>query len=262
MMHFRKLLNVLTYGSIVFKSVPSRLFFGTTTRFWNANLVPYFRLLTTPKIHSRTHEILGTEGYLKVKTNLDYIFWKSLVQKYRIAIEDPKISYLTKNGMTKRLENPIEILGHDTINLILNDKKIQEVINGYWGRKFNLKEVNAWRNFPAKTNEYVYSNFWHMDDVSYTSLRIFCYLSDGINKHSGATRITSIPISSMLVKSFKFLHTSIDGHFKGGEKFSYSYLDGNIGDVFIFSADRCLHAATAIEIQKPRDMLELVIDIH
>jgi len=261
-MNFKKLINVLAYGSMVIKSIPSRLFFGTTTRFWAANVVPYCRLLMTPKIHPRTHEALGSEGYLKVAPILDFDFWNSLVQKYRTAIENSEMSYLTKNGKTRRLDKPIEILGSDSINLILNDKKIQDVINGYWGREFHLKEVNAWRNFPAKINEYVYSNFWHMDDVSYTSLRIFCYLSDDINKHSGATRITSIPISNKLVKSFKFLHTSIDGYFKGGEKFSYSYLDGNIGDVFIFSADRCLHAATAIESQQPRDMLELVIDIH
>lgn len=261
-MHSQKLINIITYGFMVVKSVPSRFFFGTTTRFWAANVVPFFRLLKTPKNYPRTHETLESKGYLKVESTLDLNFWNSLVKKYRTALEDPKKSYLTKNEKTRRLENPLEILGHESINLILNDEKIQEVINGYWGRKFHLKEVNAWRNFPAKTNDYVYSNFWHMDDVSYTSLRIFCYLSDGINKHSGATRITSIPISNKLVKSFKFLHTSIDGNFKGREKFSYSYLDGNIGDVFIFSADRCLHAATAIESQKPRDMLELVIDIH
>ena len=261
-MHLKKLINLLTYGSLVVKSVPSRLFFGTTTRFWSVNVVPYFRLLATPKIYPMSLGILGSEGYVKVETNLDFNFWNSLVQKYRSAIENSKISHLTTNGKTRRLDNPIETLGLDTVNSILNDKKIDDVISGYWGRKFYLKEVNAWRNFPAKTSEYVYSNFWHMDDVSYTSLRIFCYLSDGINKHSGATRITSISNSNKLVKSFKFLHTSIDGYSKGGKNFSYNYLDGNIGDVFIFSGDRCLHAATAIETQIPRDMLELVIDIH
>lgn len=260
-MKLNKIINGIGYVAKIFQSIPSRIFFGTTTRFWAANVYPYCRLLMIPQRYSLTSKSLRADGYLKVNTALDFNFWNSLVTKYTQAMESPDKSYLTKNEKTRRLIDPKNILGPDSINLILQDDKILDAVNGYWGREFRLKEVNAWRNFPATTGEYVYSNFWHMDDVSYTSLRVFCYLSSNINKNSGATRIANIHTSKKLVRMFKFLHTSIDGFRREEEGFPYTYLDGNIGDVFIFSADRCLHAATSIKNNQPRDMLELVIDL-
>jgi hypothetical protein len=99
-----------------------------------------------------------------------------------------------------------------------------------------------------------------MDDVSLTSLRIFCYLSSNINRNTGATRIVSIPQTKKAVRSFRFIHTSIDGNSNKDGKIQYEFLEGGIGDVFVFSADKCLHAATSILTNQPRDMLELVID--
>lgn len=251
----------IIYLWLILKSIPSRYLFGTVTRFWIVNFLPSIRLLKTSKIKSNQQSQLWTKGYIKLLLELPTDFWIKLRENYSSAIEDDKKSFLTANKKTRRIKNPVDILGQDLIFQILEDVSLKNLLVDYYGGEFSLLEVNAWRNFPADINEYVYSNFWHMDDYSITSLRVFCYLSENITHHSGATRIVSIPDTKKAIQQFKFIHTSIDGAQEKSDKFPYIYLNGTLGDVFVFSADRCLHAATAILNNKPRDMLELVVDL-
>jgi hypothetical protein len=251
----------MTYLWLILKSIPTRYLFGTVTRFWVVNFLPSMRYLKTSKAKANQASELWTKGFIKPSLQLPTDFWIKLKENYSSAIEDDTKSFLTANQKTRRIKNPVDSLGRDLIFQILEDASLKNLLVDYYGGEFSLFEVNAWRNFPADMSQYVYSNFWHMDDYSFTSLRVFCYLSEDITQNSGATRIVSIPETKKAIRQFKFIHTSIDGAQEKGGKFPYIHLNGTLGDVFVFSADRCLHAATAILNNKPRDMLELVVDL-
>ena len=251
----------IIYSWAILNSLPSRYLFGTVTRFWIVNFTPSMRFLNVSKNKSNRQSLLWTKGFIKPLLELPSAFWLKLRENYLSAIENDTKSFLTANKKTRRIRNPVESLGKDSILSILEDKSLKNLLVDFYGGEFSLLEVNAWRNFPADLNQYAYSNFWHMDDFSITSLRIFCYLSEDITESSGATRIVSIPDTKKAIRRFRFLHTSIDGVQAKKDKFPYIHLNGTMGDVFVFSADRCLHAATAILNNKPRDMLELVVDL-
>lgn len=241
-------------------SIPSRFLFGTITKFWKVNVIPIARFIYKNKKFLNKNSILYQKGFVKLDAGLPATFWNDLHAKYVSVMNDASLSTFTKNGKTKRIKDPVASLGQSLIAEIINSPAIKNVLHDYYRGDFEIKEVDAWRNHPAKPEEYVYSNYWHMDDYSYTSLRVYCYLTDHIAEDSGATRVMEVSHSKKAIRNFRFLHTSIDGVRSQHADLPYHYLRGSIGDVYIFSADRCMHAATTILNDRPRDMLGLIID--
>ena len=256
----RRAVNVAKHAPQLLRSIPSRVFFGTNTRFWAANVIPYTSFLFKKKTRNENAHICRL-GYEKARPKLGAEFWKKVRATYDRCIEDNSKVETNSSKKKRWLVDAKNDVGLDDIIRILKDESVNSIINDYYGLAFYLLEVNAWRNYPADERDYVYSNFWHLDDFSYTSLRVFCFLSSGIEKDTGATRIASIADSKNALRKFGFLHTSIDGENTDTGEFPFIYLSGDLGDVFVFSADRCLHAATSILKDWPRDMLELVIDV-
>lgn len=224
------------------------------------NLIPVARLIYKNKRFLNKKSILYQKGFVKLTGSLPAGFWSNLHAKYIAAMNDDSLSTFTKNGKTRRINDPVASLGQPLIDEILNSPALKKILHEYYHGEFEIKEVDGWRNHPAKPEEYVYSNYWHMDDYSYTSLRVYCYLTDNIAEDSGATRVMEVSDSKKAIRKFRFLHTSIDGVRQQHANLPYHYLRGSIGDMYIFSADRCMHAATSILTDRPRDMLGIIID--
>jgi hypothetical protein len=241
-------------------TIPSRVFFGTITAFWANNFVPYVSTFWIPRSKNPDAQIcrLGIE---KANPKLGADFWNGVKADYDRCVEDESKVLITSSKKKRLLLDPTKDIGLTRLLAILKDESVNSIIKNYFGAPFYLTEVNAWRNFPAPEAEYAYSNFWHQDEVPYTALRVFCYLSRQVDKDNGATRVATISDSKRAIRKFDFVHTSINGK-RTTLKFPYVYLDGDFGDVFVFSPSQCLHAATAISTNRPRDLLELHVDVR
>ena len=107
--------------------------------------------------------------------------------------------------------------------------------------------------------KYIYSNYWHFDDNRTDRLNVFILLNDNITRFSGSTKILDIETTKKLVRSFKFIDTSlsnikVEKYLNNHNKIYYC--EGNKGDVFIFNATKCLHSASIPENGSVRDVIQ------
>ena len=93
-------------------------------------------------------------------------------------------------------------------------------------------------------------------------LNVFILLNNNINKETGATRILDIDTSKEFIRSFKFIDTSISTKTMDeiiSKNNKMNYLDGNLGDIWIFNATKCLHAASIPKPNSIRDVIQFEI---
>jgi len=246
--------NNLSRSSRVLKSLPSRLLFGNLQTLSN-NIKP---LLSKDVNFESDNEIIK-KGFKKYANKCDYEIITKIFNKYNFFINDKNNSISTPNKKKKFVKDPLKNIPE--IKLIL--PTIKEILNNYYKDGFIIDQVKAWRNFSddmyyEKKKNYIYSNIWHFDEFQIDKLNIFILLNDGINPETGATRILDIETTKKIIRSFTFLDTSIkmtnmEKNIKLNNQINY--LEGNLGDICLFNATRCLHAAS---IPKPGTMRDVI----
>ena len=246
--------NNLSRSSRVLKSLPSRLLFGNLQTLSN-NIKP---LLNKDVNFESDNEIIK-KGFKKYANKCDYEIITKIFNKYNFFINDKNNSISTPNKKKKFVKDPLKNIPE--IKLIL--PTIKEILNNYYKDGFIIDQVKAWRNFSddmyyEKKQNYIYSNIWHFDEFQIDKLNIFILLNDGINPETGATRILDIETTKKIIRSFTFLDTSIkmtnmEKNIKLNNQINY--LEGNLGDICLFNATRCLHAAS---IPKPGTMRDVI----
>ena len=91
---------------------------------------------------------------------------------------------------------------------------IDKDASDYYSGSYYIKRVRAWRIFSddsvnMQKQKYVYSNYWHFDDYRTDRLNVFILLNDNTTRFSGSTKILDIETTKKLVRSFKFIDTSL-----------------------------------------------------
>ena len=249
-----KLKNNLSRSSRVLKSLPSRLLFGNLQTMSN-NIKP----LLNKDVNFKSDNEIIKKGFKKYTNKCDYEIITKIFNKYNFFINDKNNSISTPNKKKKFVKDPLKNIPE--IKLIL--PTIKEILNNYYKDGFIIDQVKAWRNFSddmyyEKKKNYIYSNIWHFDEFQIDKLNIFILLNDGINPETGATRILDIETTKKIIRSFTFLDTSIkmtnmEKNIKLNNQINY--LEGNLGDICLFNATRCLHAAS---IPKPGTMRDVI----
>ncbi len=252
--------NIFRTGRII-KTLPSRFIFGNLQSISN-NIKP----IINKDINFESKNDIIKRGFKKNNTKCDDEIIKKIRKKYHLCIENNEKSISTPNNKKKMIINPIENIPE--IKLIL--PFIESELNDYYKNGFIIDRVRAWRNFSddtyfEKKQNYIYSNIWHSDEYQIDKLNVFILLNNNINKETGATRILDIETSKEFIRSFKFIDTSISTKTMDeiiSKNNKMNYLDGNLGDIWIFNATKCLHAASIPKPNSIRDVIQFEIYPH
>jgi len=256
-----KLRNNITRTGRVIKTLPSRFVFGNLQTLSN-NLKP----LINKDINFRKKNEIITKGFKKNEKKCDYEIIKKIQNKYNSLIDDMDKSIFAPNKKKKFIIDPLKNI--PDIKLIL--PFIKNNLSEYYKSGFIIDQVKAWRNFGdkmyfEKKHNYLYSNIWHLDQYQTDKLNVFILLSDNVNEETGATRILDINTSKKFIRSFQFIDTSIstkamDENVKKNNKMNF--LGGNLGDIWIFNATQCLHAASIPKPGSIRDVIQFEVYPH
>ena len=140
----------------------------------------------------------------------------------------------------------------------------QEVINlvrsYYNGGNFKIIEANAWRNYywgARGVKKDIVSNLPHNDFSRIDKLRIFVFLSDGVTKANGATKIFSKSFSKKIMRSGFFNRNLVlwpASKLIKKDEFAY-YMEGDNGFSFAFNPQLTLHQAGLVAEGKYRDAI-------
>ena len=238
-------------------SIPSRLLFGNIISF-KSNLLPLLNIANN-FFSKKMNNSINEKGYKNIKYNLNPSLIEEIVYKYNKLIDDPNYYSITPNLKKKFLLNPVEKIP----NLKKLIENIKEELDDYYAQDFTIKQVRAFRNYSDESinwsrEKYIYSNLWHNDYYIANKLKVFILLNDNINKDTGCTRLINKKNSAKLIRTFKFIHTSLvtrkfDEYVE--KKKLIKYCEGDAGDIFIVNTQQCLHAASIPREGVYRDMV-------
>jgi|UPI0003785DD0 hypothetical protein len=265
----KKIINKFFPIRRILLTLPSRIIFGNTISFPN-NIKPYFHKLNFIKrpiykalYNSRNSEIKDL-GFKKIKYNLNNNLIKSISAKFEQYISDDSICKFGTDKKSRHLYDPLKYIPEikDLEILYKNEAK------NFYSGEYKVHSSIAWRiysdaSYNKENKKYLYSNYWHFDDLPKDLLKVFILLSDNVNKNSGATRVIDVPTSKKLARTFKFVDNAlpsittprVDKYVYRNDKINY--FEGNKGDVYICNTPRCLHAATIPEEGKIRDLIQV-----
>ena len=255
---FDKIENNISKAGRVIKTLPSRYLFGNLQTLSN-NIIP----IINRNVNFKSENELVQIGFKKNKLKCDYELIKKIQKKYNLIIENDKKSVLTPSKKKKMIIDPLKNIPE--IKLLL--PFVSNELTDYYENGFFIEQVKAWRIYSDdmyyyKKQNYIYSNIWHLDKFQVDKLNIFILLNNNVNIETGATRVLDISTTMDLIRSFKFIDTTIDTTQMNEfiiKKNKINYLKGNLGDIWIFNATKCLHAASIPKPGSIRDIIQFEI---
>ena len=251
-------------------TMPSRILFGNTISLTN-NIKPYFnkanffkKLFYKKKFSSYNNSEIKNLGFKKIKYNLDAKLIKTISDKFEKNILNDSVSKFSTDNKSRHLYNPLRYIPEIKNLEILWEKDAKD----FYAGNYRVHSCNAWRiysdsSYKENKKKFLYSNFWHFDDLPKNLLKVFILLSDNVDKDSGATRVIDVSTSKKLTRTFKFVDYALPSiSARKVDEYVYSnnkinYFGGNKGDVYICNTPRCLHAATIPENDRIRDLIQL-----
>jgi hypothetical protein len=143
---------------------------------------------------------------------------------------------------------------------LLNQEVVNLVRSYYNGGNFRIIEVNAWRNYywgARGLKKDIVSNLPHNDFSRTDKLRIFVFLSDGVTKTNGATKIFPRTISKKIMRSGYFNRNLIlwPASKLIKKKEFVHFMEGDTGFSFAFNPQLALHQAGLVAEGKNRDAI-------
>lgn len=144
--------------------------------------------------------------------------------------------------------------------------QIYNVLLNYYKCAFSVHTVRVWRNLYVQNVDHnraeVMSNTFHNDNYPLFGLRVFVYLTDNVNKDSGAFRFHNKSSTKALIRQLKYLHRYVNTSrtIKSlTDPASLQYLQGDLGHTAVVNTQLCLHAASVPSQGTYRDMLQFEI---
>ena len=233
----------------------SRLIYGNDAGLFNN--ISGRKVLKKANSKSLHVKNLLTDGYSLLEYNFhDSTTVKEVCDAYSKVISDVesrspssrKVSFaeplLTKVPSVKKLISP----------------QLRDVLDSYYGLdQWRVSRAEAWRNYywNESVEKEVHSDLMHNDYDSTEILRVFVFLSDGITRENGSTKLISISDTKAVMRRGYITRNKVLGFATKylNTKAKILYLEGNSGFSFIFNPQLCLHAAGRVGVNGIRDVL-------
>jgi hypothetical protein len=218
----------------------------------------------TPAPSSPESERLRAQGFLPLEPDYPEGAVERVRDSYRRLIATDEGSRF--NGVGKFLKTSRAIIdaAHnlDGVEALITPR-VQSIVEGYYGSWFEVHQVEAWRTVTIPglvddTSVEAYSNQWHNDRYPTSWLRVFCYLSDGVTKETGAFRCHPIPSTKEIIRSGGYLRRSLitaKVRAQLEDESRIVYFEGDAGAACLANAMHCLHRAGIPRPGYERDML-------
>lgn len=206
-------------------------------------------------------ELLRKRGHLRLGTPYyDEDVMTPIQNKYSQLIEDAHIRSEYKGDVYSRAIIKAYNKIPELENLITEE--ISQIIQGYYGSHFHVKNLMCWRNYhvPSSVLEEVeiFSNRWHADFRPTSWLKLFINLSD-VSGEDGPFHLQPRGRTADLVR----------GRFKDRDDYGYPNeviedpdnivrATGPIGSAVFANTAQCLHRAGIPEPGHHRDIIQLV----
>ena len=256
--HYRMLYNQYV-TRMVFGQI-SRIVFGNDAGF-KENLIGKHEVRKASSIsgkaltHTNYSEILTKNGFVVLGNVFDNNLIIKIQTKFQALIVEEEKKGKNKYINFSEIAKPIPEIEH-----LLTPEISQTIRSYYQGANFWLMSVQAWRNYhwpEAASNKDVNSNLWHNDGTPTNILKMFIFLSDGVSKTNGATRILSITNTKRVMRSGYFHRKFIYGKARRivDDEANINFMEGGTGTTFIFNPQLCVHGAGVALPNSFRDAL-------
>lgn len=198
---------------------------------------------------------LADQGFVP----LGYPFDPELVNKIKKQFTQ-LIAIQERDGINKvsREVKPAALLIPELKELLTPE--IIKIANTYYGdNNFEVSHVTAWRNYHlglSGLSKDLYSNLWHNDQSPVGTIKMFLFLSDGVTRENGATKVLNISQTKRVMRSGYLERKYIYGparKFLNNES-NFTFLEGDTGFAFIFNPQLSVHAAGLVGDGKIRDV--------
>ena len=216
--------------------------------------------LKSKKTIKRVQE-LNREGCVKFVNSLDSKVLENLKRIVNSYFTD-KSKYRVPTITSKTIHESEKILELQD----LLTKEITDTINLYYGCAFRIEGISLTRNHAYSKmdpdRDDLMSNVLHHDNFLYSGIRVFVYLSDNVNKNTGAFRYHNKKNSRRLVRTFGYFKRGFQPKWvinRHNNKKNLRFFNGNSGDSMIVHTQECLHGASVPKGSSFRDMVQFVI---
>jgi len=255
----RALNNIYFFRMIL--GIPFRLFFGNDAGL-RENYQGRKSIQVNSKISDSSFEFdnraleLKKMGFIKLGNIISKELISTIQSAYLKKIKDVESLGKADVIYLKPALHQIPELKH-----LIENEKIKNLVRSYYnGCNFEIQRVEAWRNYnwgDKGLTKDINSNLFHNDQSSIDILKIFIYLSDGITKNNGATRIFSIPKTKKIMRTGYLQRYAILWPAKQivNNTKNLNFMEGNAGFCFIFNPQLTLHAAGLVSGDSVRDVV-------
>jgi hypothetical protein len=218
----------------------------------------------------KDNQKIFNENY-KNKFSLGYHFFsideKNILNKikdrYLEIIEDPLYSYIfdedgnisdSHNGVFFMLKNPVNSIP-EILNLI--SKKIESIVNQYYGCHFLITHIAAYRtkNITNHADKEVYAHKLHCDRHKINILKMFVALQD-ISSEDGPFTFFDKEYSKKVTKAgYKERDKCGNAQVLINDKDKQKFFVGDFASAVICDTASCLHKAGIPLVGRKRDLL-------
>lgn len=240
-----------------------RVYVGEISRIVFGNDAGIFNNLSGRKVLKRAKlDTLHVENLIKNGFSLlGYDFHDSnMVKKVNLEFQKAIDDIESRSPETRKVSivEPLLSKVPQVKHLISSD--LVKILNDYYGGfQWKLYRAEAWRNYywGEPTEKEVHSDLMHNDYDSIDILRVFIYLSDGITKENGATKLLSSRNTKKAMRRGYVTRYQMTRIARKHVENKSQYMEGDFGFSFIFNPQMCLHAAGRVSPKGKRDVLVL-----
>jgi hypothetical protein len=253
----------LTFGEI------PRLIYGNDAGFWNnyaaRRELTILRSETSVRVGpSERATFLREEGYFPLGVVASRLVVDRVAERFRMLIADPTASQPIGPRLKDAARAIVEPLARIPEIAHLLTTEVHDLVNAYYGTPFKVNHVRAWRNVPVP-QEYqkqdVYSNLWHNDHDPIYMLRLFVYLTEGVNRETGALRFHPIPVTKKIMRRGYLRRRAVLPPARRilNDEGRMLFFEGGPGSTCLLNPQMCLHRAGVPREGSFRDMVQFTL---
>ena len=138
--------------------------------------------------------------------------------------------------------------------------KINTLLDAYFiNQSWSIVDISAWRNYfwEEAGNVDVNSDQWHNDEEKLNTIKLFIILSKGVAIENGATKIIDrIQTKKVMRRGYLSRERILPPAATYiANRAQINFMEGEIGNSFIFNPQICLHAAGRVKKNHFRDVI-------
>jgi len=214
------------------------------------------------KSNPKAYDLAQNEFLLLEKIYDDNVISK-IKSKYDQLMESEENSVVVSEHegqvFSRHIKRPIQLLP-ELENLLIDD--VTNIIKGYYGRNFQIKQVVCYRNYhvPSEISSQfeMFADHWHCDRRNTSEMKLFVCLSD-VTEDDGPFHVQSMEQTKYLMNAGFGTRENYDLPEEVLEDTKYvKKAIGSSGSAYFGNANRCMHKAGIPAIGHVRDIANFV----